>query len=81
MKPADERSHRPSELIARIVLANLAALVLALIAGSLSAAKAAPPPFVTPTEVGVQLWSAPYQAGSEAFAGMTVTLVVLISSP
>jgi hypothetical protein len=45
MKPADERSHRPSELIARIVLANLAALVLALIAGSLSTAKAAPLPF------------------------------------
>jgi hypothetical protein len=40
MKPADDRS--PTELIARIVLANLAALVLALIAGSLSAAKAAP---------------------------------------
>jgi hypothetical protein len=41
MKPADEKSHRQTELIARIVLANLAALVLALIAGSLSAAKAA----------------------------------------
>jgi hypothetical protein len=45
MKPADERPDRPSELIARIVLANLAALVLALIAGSLSAAKTAPLPF------------------------------------
>jgi hypothetical protein len=42
MKPADEKPHGPTELIARIVLANLAALVLALIAGSLSAAKAAP---------------------------------------
>jgi hypothetical protein len=41
MKPAEERSHGPTELIARIVLANLAALVLALIAGSISAAKAA----------------------------------------
>jgi hypothetical protein len=42
MKPAEERSHSPTELIARIVLANLVALVLALIAGSISAAKAAP---------------------------------------
>jgi len=42
MKPAEERSHGPTELIARIVLANLAALVLALIAGSISAAKVAP---------------------------------------
>jgi hypothetical protein len=31
-----------SELLTRIVLANIAALVLALIAGSISAAKAAP---------------------------------------
>jgi hypothetical protein len=45
MKPVDERSHRSSELLMRIVLANLAALALALIAGLISAAKAAPPLF------------------------------------
>ncbi|MGH6873534.1 MAG: hypothetical protein ACREDW_00855 [Aestuariivirgaceae bacterium] len=42
MKPADDRSHMQFELLTRIVLANIAALVLALIAGSISAAKAAP---------------------------------------